>query len=236
LAQNEIYDNGDGILMNLSDDNTIDSNDIHDNTEKALCFISSNGNRIDNNTVSFNYIGMYFYKSSQGDQYKIGGNRIWNNTYGVFLDASDSNYFGYNLANAMWNNTYGIYIIASSSNHFSHNVIWNNGYGTYITNSSASNEFSENNFTLNNYSIYIATGDCSSNIIFSNNFINNTLHNNSQAWDMGNNSWYVSTTGNYWSDYNGTDGDGNGRGDTPYTIPPSLNRDLYPLMEEVKWW
>ncbi len=236
IQQNEIYGNKNGILMNLSDDNTIDSNSIYDNTEKGLCFISSNGNRIDNNTISFNDIGIYFYKSSQGDQYKIGGNRIWNNTYGVFLDASDSNYFGYNLVNVMYNNTYGIYIIASSNNHFSHNIIWDNGYGAYMTNSSTSNEFYENNFTTNNYSLYIATGDCSSNTIFSNNFINNTLHNNSQAWDTGNNSWYVSTTGNYWSDYNGTDGDGNGRGDTPYTIPPSLNRDLYPLMEEVKWW
>jgi len=236
ISRNEIYGNENGIHTNLSDDNTIDSNIIHDNNIDGLHLISSNGNRINSNNISFNINGMYLYKSSEGDQYKIGGNKIWNNTVGVFLNTSDSNYFGYNLINEICNNTYGVYMTASSNNHISHNLIYANSYGVYITLSSTSNEVYENNITLNSYGIYIATGDCSSNVISSNNFINNTIHNNSQAWDMGNNSWYLSTTGNYWSDYNGTDGDLNGRGDTPYVIPPSLNRDQYPLMAEIKWW
>ncbi len=41
-------------------------------------------------------------------------------------------------------------------------------------------------------------------------------------WD--NDGW-----GNYWSDYNGTDADGDGVGDTPYIIDV-LNQDRYPLM------
>jgi hypothetical protein len=35
--------------------------------------------------------------------------------------------------------------------------------------------------------------------------------------------------GNYWSDYVGTDSDGNGKGDTPYLID-SDRKDNYPLM------
>lgn len=42
------------------------------------------------------------------------------------------------------------------------------------------------------------------------------------VWDSG-------SEGNYWSDYNGTDSDGDGIGDTPYIID-SNNVDNYPLM------
>ena len=39
--------------------------------------------------------------------------------------------------------------------------------------------------------------------------------------------------GNYWSDYNGTDADGDGIGDTPY-ITTYFNEDVYPLMAPFK--
>lgn len=43
-------------------------------------------------------------------------------------------------------------------------------------------------------------------------------------------TWDDGREGNYWADYNGSDGDGDGIGDTPYVID-ALNRDRYPLMK-----
>ena len=67
----------------------------------------------------------------------------------------------------------------------------------------------------------------SSNEIFHNNFMDNyyqaVIYDNSvNAWDNG-------CEGNYWSDYNGTDSNGDCIGDTPYVIDAD-NMDSYPLM------
>ncbi len=41
--------------------------------------------------------------------------------------------------------------------------------------------------------------------------------------------WDDGKRGNFWSDYNGTDANGDGIGDTPYVIDV-LNEDRYPLV------
>lgn len=80
-------------------------------------------------------------------------------------------------------------------------------------------------------SIYIA----SHNTVRLNNFINNSVN-------VGANEWYARQWGygysvndweqNYYSDYNGTDSDGDGVGDTSYVINEE-NQDDQPLLEPV---
>jgi len=226
-----IHENTNGIMCNLSDDNTFDSNSISWNILHGIYFISSNGNRIDNNSLSYNYIGLHLYVSSEGDQYKIKGNQIWNNTIGVLLNASDSNYFGYTSPNIIWNNTYGIYINSSANNHFNNNIISNNSYGfylsqasnigidtniidnntigVYINASSTDNLLTGNTFLLNSplqYGVYVEGPLCKNNKIYSNDFINITAISKSLGYDNGGgNSWYNPDSedkeGNYWGNY-----------------------------------
>ena len=47
----------------------------------------------------------------------------------------------------------------------------------------------------------------------------------SNAWDNG-------SQGNYWSNYTGTDNNGDGIGDTPYLVYEN-NQDNYPLMNPI---
>ena len=91
---------------------------------------------------------------------------------------------------------------------------------------------SNNNFFNN--TIYL-------NIHSSHNFI---IHNNINVYYASNgfqfpiigggsvNTWDDGEGGNYWTDYNGTDVNNDGIGDTPYTIDVQ-NVDNYPLMQPV---
>ncbi|MBN1244862.1 hypothetical protein JXA31_04650 [Candidatus Bathyarchaeota archaeon] len=105
------------------------------------------------------------------------------------------------------------------------------GYGNTVFNNTVINTETAVSFGM----------DAANNIIFHNNFINNTLKVTMSSllrnpypavWDRG-----YGVGGNYWSDYlskytNATEIDGSGFGDTPYVID-AYNQDNYPLMRPV---
>jgi parallel beta-helix repeat protein len=67
------------------------------------------------------------------------------------------------------------------------------------------------------------------NLFYHNDFINKWIDLVHLFTHPGSNYFDNGLEGNYWSDYNGTDNDQDGTGDTPYLIDAN-NTDRYPLM------
>jgi len=143
--------------------------------------------------------------------------------------------------NIITNNGRDIYLRSrSSSNTITRNDITANELGIYIAGNNieltetSGNSIIRNNITHNDLGIY--TEYCGINIIHHNNFINNT-----EQWDdvgftpwpfslpISRSIWDDGNKGNYWSNYNGTDNDGDGIGDAPYILDEN-NQDNYPLV------
>ena len=89
------------------------------------------------------------------------------------------------------------------------------------------NEVSRNLFADNQKGMYLCCG-AQHNTVFYNVFSNNSLWS---ANHYGNNQWDNGNIGNYWDDYNGTDADGDGIGDTPYVVS-SGGQDNFPLIDK----
>jgi len=131
----------------------------------------------------------------------------------ILINGSNCN-ISYNLVNQQ-----GI-ICNGNNNTIYHNFVMD-CYAGIIINGSGNRIIS--NGIQNNENGIICNGN--NNTIYHNNF-NNTIN----AIDNDNNTWNSTSVneGNYWNDYNGSDENGDGIGDLPYSINSSY--DYYPLI------
>lgn len=115
--------------------------------------------------------------------------------------------------------------------------------GFTIQNGSAGIEFYQSNYstitenTIKNFTWgLILEWDSGNNEFYYNNFMNNTYYN-AVAEYGGPNSWYLGVLGigNYWDDYSGSDSDGDGIGDSTYTIYSPDNIDSFPVISPNGW-
>jgi parallel beta-helix repeat protein len=194
---------GIGILLALSIGNTISGNIITNNSWSGIQVEESTRNILSGNTNKNNSIGINIGYSDN--------NTVLNNT----------------IANS---SSHQIQIIVSYGNILSGNSVTNSSKcGIYFT-SSNGNTVSLNDLQQNEYGIYLDYSR--DNLIYHNNFINNTDHAVSGLWNIWDDGY--PSGGNYWSDYvdrypDAKELDGSDLWDTPYVIDEN-NQDRYPLM------
>lgn len=229
VSDNKFLGNSHGIYIKYSNTNMIFNNNASNNLYYGIVCIKSNENKILDNIVNSNgAIGIYFNQDC--DNNDISNNTINSNEQrGIRLYYSDYNMISNNMVydNSAPDRDGAIVCFYSNNNKiFKNTVDSNNNQGVFL-------EFSDENMVFNNI---ISNNDknginCTgskNNVIFHNNFLDNTQN----ARDDNTNTWYNSTLkhGNYWDDYTGKDNNGDGIGDTPYNIPGGSNKDIYPLM------
>ena len=235
ICNNKIYNNNkNGIIINSwvygGDKNRIIENEIYNNNEYGIYFDGDpsyimKDNIISNNNISFNGIdGIRLFYS---DYNIINSNNIFNNTEdGIQLHVSS--YYNKIIGNNFTGNIeYGIENYGYNT-EISFNTFLNNLYGIY--NHGDDTIIRKNNFTDNDLYGLVVSGGSDNNIIFNNQFINNSVnaydYSSSTEWDNG-------SLGNYWNDYSGLDGDDNGIGDSSYDVPPTGGSvDNYPIFED----
>ena len=252
-----------GINLWESYNNIVTNNTANLNKEGGIFLQdSSNYNTLIGNTASNNRYGIYLDSSSNNtiignianSNTKAHGVWLWescnntvtnntaylNNESGICLDYSNNNTITRNTA--YLNNHSGIQLnFGSSYNTFTNNTVNNNSAsGIHLEDSSNYNTITDNT-AKENSPCGIWLGNSRNNLIY-----NNYFDNANNAYDDGNNIWNISKIegtniiggpylgGNYWSDYDGDDSDGDGLGDTllPYKSSGNIQNggDWLPLV------
>ena len=204
ISGNTASNNGCGINLHYSSDCTISHNNALNNWGGIWLYFSNNNTLIDN-AASINWCGIGLWHSNNNG---IIGNTASNSSdegNGIFLYHSNHTIIN---DNTISNNINGIYLDSSNNNTLLANIVSNNYWYGIILESSSNNS------------------------IHHNNLINSTInHTNFNAYDTGINAWDSGSSGNYYSDYTGTDPDGDGIGEDQYSIPGGGGSiDRYPLM------
>jgi nitrous oxidase accessory protein len=242
VEDNELKDILYGIYLLHSAGNFIRRNTVTGRAElesgergAGLHLWNSPNNVLEENVISYARDGMYIQSSANN---RIHRNRVFNLRYGLHYMNSDDNSFEDNW---FYDNVAGAAIMYSQNIELRRNFfVRNRGFSSFgILYQDCRRCVTEENLILNNAtgvfleglknSVFrrntIAENDVAMQIFASseaNTFVqNNFIDNLSPLQLVGKGSstrWHTNDGGNYWSDYDGYDLDGDGIGDAPYKI------------------
>jgi parallel beta-helix repeat protein len=199
---------------------------IESNLENLYCIRLGGANA----TLSQNNLRSVVRLECDGNSTVIRGNKIaetnievWGNSNEIRNNTiSHGNITLGSHGNIVVNNSIshgGITLLKASNNTLEANQLTNGSGFTLVEGSN--NTFRENNAEHCSSAFYFQLADfqtrwIDSNILYHNNFINNTQQVKTDWGVFGSNRFDDGKEGNYWSDYNGTDANKDGIGDIPY--------------------
>jgi parallel beta-helix repeat protein len=184
---------------------------------------------------------------------KISGNKITTSTNGIVLFGCENNSITGNIFESIGLSS-AIQLNFANRNLVNNNYvdscvegiqIWQNSNNNTVTENTIANcqdvainfQYSNDNTIIGNNISRSGLGTSiygsNRNIISNNNYAYNTVQfdaSESYYLTFGYNRSVNTVYGNYWSDYNGTDVNSDGIGDTPYIIDAN-NQDSYPLLK-----
>jgi parallel beta-helix repeat protein len=207
ITRNRITNNGIGIDLNEAKYNIVEGNTISSNND----------------------LGILIYDNSDYNQI-IGNNITSNGDAGIWCEGTTptSDFISVIRNNISDHVKWGVLLRASYKCTVVGNYISKNECGIELYGDNSRDcIIAENNIASNEIGIRFASQYLSE--IHHNNFLNNSNHVDVVSASKPVYIWNSGDQGNYWSDYKGTDANGDGIGDIPYVLN-SDNVDSYPLM------
>jgi parallel beta-helix repeat protein len=194
-----------------------------------VIYINANNVTVTGFKITNGYYGIYTTNASNSSNIQdceILGNQVGlRANWASYTVVSDNEVHG--------NVTRGIHLDSMTNSYVENNKVYSNGQGISVGYMAHSNTIRNNVVRDNTLGInFGAEANLPPNYAYHNDLINNDTQsntsNNSNEWDDG-------SIGNYWSDYTGVDDDGDGIGDTPYTIKSDscCSYDNYPHMSPL---
>jgi parallel beta-helix repeat protein len=259
VANNSVIDNSSGIGLDLevdSAENLFENNLLANNYGGIILLeMGSNNvfrrNNMTGNTYNF---GVWGYGLSSFIQ-DIDVSNVVNskpivylvNNHDVLFTSTNDTIPGYlaliNSSNISvdglsFSNNFNGLLLAQATNCTLMNLNLSRNHEGMLLFNSSNNTILNNRFDENVAAATVYSSN--QNLFYHNSFLNNTkqivsqyLSGPGEPWGpegFSTNKWDNGLEGNFWSDYNGTDSDKDGVGDTPYIIDAN-NQDNYPLME-----
>jgi parallel beta-helix repeat protein len=238
------------VKMQNCTDILVQNNNFTNVSTGILLDSSSNCRIIQNNFVSTSVAVNSYYQdgNSQPQNNMVSKNAIYNAySSGIWLQDTSSIVTDNVFINS-WNSVHGGVNATIARNTFingscaiqvaSYNQVYDNNLYNLSDEGMELSGFNSSIYrnTITNCSnaimIYGPNSQIGGNTIWHNNFVNNTqLFTLYYTWTFpANNNWDNGKEGNYWSSYNGSDGNGDGVGDSPYVLAANCT-DNYPLMQ-----